>query len=267
MLDFTKIPLRKWANRYLNEHSNEAINGEIILFIDEFSDFQEVEKGRTVIKLLHRLGYQIDLPTHGPSARPLISKGFLKEAKSIVTNHVKYFNQIVSAERPLVGIEPSAILGFRDDFRRLIPPELDDQLDQISRNTYTIEEFLYREFSSGKFDSSIFDSHEREIVVHGHCHQKSLTNLDEVAWLLSIPQNHKVDIIPSGCCGMAGSFGYGKEHFEFSQKIAELVLFPYLRDHPNALICAPGTSCRHQIHDGLNRMSYNTAELLLNAMI
>ena len=138
---------------------------------------------------------------------------------------------------------------------------------KLSKNVLLIDEFISQEIDKGTITSSSFISEEKEIMLHGHCHQKALSSLSHTEKMLSLPLNYSVKTIPSGCCGMAGSFGYEKEHFELSNKIGEMVLFPSIREIKNAtVIAAPGTSCRHQIKDGTAKTAMHPIEILFNAL-
>jgi len=167
-----------------------------------------------------------------------------------------------------VGIEPSAILGFRDEYPDLVPRTLAPSARTLGRNALFFEEFIAREANRGRIREESFTDEARVIILHGHCHQKALASVDPTVEALSLPTNFTVKTIPSGCCGMAGSFGYESEHYEVSMRIGELVLFPAVRSAPvEALIAASGTSCRHQIKDGTGRDSFHPAEILYDALV
>ena len=129
-----------------------------------------------------------------------------------------------------------------------------------------IDEFLAQEISLGNITDASFHTEKRNIVLHGHCHQKALSSSDPTLWALSLPTNYHVEYLDTGCCGMAGSFGFEKEHFDISQQVAEQSLFPNLRKtNESTIIAALGTSCRHQIKDGLNKKAYHPVEILYQA--
>ena len=149
----------------------------------------------------------------------------------------------------------------------MVSNSLKSNAKTLAKHCLTIEEFLYREVKNGAINSEMFDTADRTIMLHGHCHQKALTDINEVAWILSLPVNHKVEIIPSGCCGMAGSFGYEKEHYQVSMNIGELVLFPAVRAAKSStIIAASGTSCRHQILDGTGMKAKHVVEILWDSL-
>ncbi|MCB0574374.1 MAG: FAD-binding oxidoreductase, partial [Saprospiraceae bacterium] len=165
------------------------------------------------------------------------------------------------------GIEPSAILGFRDEYPRLVRPPLREAAGALAQHALMIEEFLAQEIKKGNIGAEFFTKEPQKILLHGHCHQKALAGADASAWVLSLPEQYEVEMIPSGCCGMAGSFGYEKEHYEVSMNVGELVLFPALRQAaPETIVAAPGTSCRHQILDGTGREAMHPVQVLFEAL-
>ncbi|MBT0608703.1 FAD-binding and (Fe-S)-binding domain-containing protein [Aequorivita echinoideorum] len=238
---------------------------KVMLFVDEFSNYLEAEIAADAFVLLSKLGYNIEVITHLDSGRALISKGFLEEAKWEADNNIAYLKEKISEKVPLLGIEPSAILSFRDEYLRLATDR--KSAEEISKNTFLIEEFLASEIKKGVITASQFTSKEKTIKIHSHCHQKSLSNQKVTFDILNLPRNYTPTIIPSGCCGMAGSFGYEKQHYEVSMKIGELKLFPTIRKSgATAIIAANGTSCRHQIKDGTGREALHPVTILRNAL-
>ena len=167
-----------------------------------------------------------------------------------------------------MGIEPSAILTFRDEYPELVDENLVGKAKLIAANTLTIEEFIWREFEKGNIKPDQFKSGQQHIIYHGHCQQKSIASTSPAIKILGIPNGWSCTEIPSGCCGMAGSFGFEKEHYDISMKIGELVLFPAVRNvHETVVIAASGTSCRHQIHEGTQRVAKHPVQLLYDALI
>jgi FAD/FMN-containing dehydrogenase/Fe-S oxidoreductase len=260
--------LKKWIRKNLEKLNPENPQGSVCLFIDEFTDYNDTEIGIKAIMLLTSLNYRILVADHDVSARTFISKGLLRRARKIARRNITALSGIVNDEVPLVGIEPSAILGFRDDYPELSGVDLRAEADKLASRSLLVDEFISREFRSGKIDCGRFTSDEVLILVHTHCQQKAVASSACTLEMLSIPQNYNVREIQSGCCGMAGSFGYEKEHFELSNKIGELVLFPSIKESgENTIICAPGTSCRHHIKDGTGRVALHPVEILFNALI
>ncbi len=188
-------------------------------------------------------------------------------AKEVANRNVRLLRTLITKETPLVGVEPSAILTFRDEYPDLVDDDLVDDAKAIASHVYTFEEFLAQELDAKRIKADQFTTEKRLIKLHGHCQQKAMSSLVPSKKILSLPANYEVQLIPSGCCGMAGSFGYEAEHFDVSMKIGELVLFPTIRKQPEeVIIAAAGTSCRHQIHDGTGRKALHPAEILWNAL-
>ena len=262
-----KITLKRWIRN--NPEALNPVNpkGSVCLFVDEFTDYNDTETGIRAIQLLSGLNYRIVTVSHGISARTYISKGFLRKAKQIIRRNINTFSGIINDDLPLVGIEPSAILGFRDEYPDLAGDDLKTQALKIAQNCFLMDEFLAREFREGRIGRNDFSDMKAELLVHTHCQQKSIATSATLIEALSIPVNFSVKEIPSGCCGMAGSFGYEKEHFDLSNRIGELVLFPEIRKSSEKVkIVAPGTSCRHHIQDGTGRVAVHPADILWEAL-
>lgn len=246
--------------------SKPEVQGEIYLFVDEFTNYYDVTIGIDAIELLTDLGYKVHVTDHEESGRSFISKGLLDKAKKITDHNVSLFKGRISNSTPLVGIEPSAVLTFRDEYLRLADDK--EAAKSIANNTFTIEEFIKRELDRKNIVSERFTSEIKTLKVHGHCHQKSLGSMESTFNMLSIPKNYKVTIINSGCCGMAGSFGYEKEHYRVSMQVGEDSLFPKIRNmDQEVIVVASGTSCRHQIKDGTNRNAKHPITVLREAFI
>jgi FAD/FMN-containing dehydrogenase/Fe-S oxidoreductase len=267
MPKLNRVPLRRWHRMHGNKNGPFP-NGRVFLFCDEFTNFNDAEVGIKAVRLLNRLGYEVIIPKHVDSGRAQISKGLLRAARKLAVRNVELLKDVISPRTPLVGIEPSAILGFRDEVPDLVPARLLGAAIVLEKNSLLIDEFIAREADSGRIRREAFTQEIRHIKLHGHCHQKALASLTPTVKALELPIDYKVQIIPSGCCGMAGSFGYEKEHFDISMKIGELVLLPAVRSAPpETIIAAPGTSCRHQIKDGTGRIALHPAEILHDALV
>jgi FAD/FMN-containing dehydrogenase/Fe-S oxidoreductase len=240
---------------------------KVYLFCDEFTNYNDTEIGIKAILLLERLGYEVIIPKHGESGRAWLSKGLVRQAKKLAAANVQALSPLITDETPLVGIEPSAILTFKDEYPDLADDAYLEQTQKLAANAYFIDDFLAREIARGNIVSTQFTKEPKLIQLHGHCQQKALSSVSGSVSLLSLPENFTVKVIPSGCCGMAGSFGYEKEHYELSQKIGELVLLPTVRRQPEeVIIAAPGTSCRHQIKDGTGKKALHPVEVLFDAL-
>ena len=260
--------LEKWFERYVKKNPQEDLkNGYVYLLADEFTNHNEVPLGQKTVKLLNKLGYGVQIPNGIVTGRSFISKGMLIEAKALANENVDQLADLISIEHPLIGIEPSALLTFRDEIPSLVDAEKREQAEKLKPNCLLIDEFIAREFKAGKISTSSFHGKQQKIVLHGHCHQKSIAGLTSTRIALSIPSQYEVELLTTGCCGMAGSFGYEKKHYKISQQIANLVLFPRLLTKPiKSIIASNGTSCRHQIKDGIEQTGYHTAEILYNAL-
>lgn len=265
----SRVTMRTAVKRECRKHLGKATKGKVFLFADEFTNFQEAELGLTFAKLLLRLGYEVAIPKHVESGRAAISKGNLKLAKKFASKNVNLLKDKVSEQVPMVGIEPSCILSFRDEYPDLVPAELRQKAQNLGRNALLFDEFIMREAAAGRITSDDFQTDALEIWLHGHCHQKALVGTEKTIAALKLIQNAHVHVIPSGCCGMAGSFGYEKEHYQTSLAIGETVLFPTLRKAMEkadgitpCIVSAPGTSCRQQILDGTGIHAAHPIEIL-----
>jgi FAD/FMN-containing dehydrogenase/Fe-S oxidoreductase len=242
--------------------------GRVHFFADEFTDTLDAGVGIKTVELLERLGWEVVIPAHVDSGRAQFSKGLVRAARELASRNVELLAGMVTAAEPLVGVEPSAILSFRDEYPDLVPDALVPQAKQLASCGLLLDEFLARAVEAGRIGPEAFTDEPRRVLVHGHCHQKALASVEPTVTALSLPRNYAVELIPSGCCGMAGSFGYEREHYDVSIQIGELVLFPAVRAAAaDAILAAPGTSCRHQILDGTGRRALHPAEILHAALV
>jgi FAD/FMN-containing dehydrogenase/Fe-S oxidoreductase len=261
--------LRHWFKKH--QQTPKAVastKGVVNLFCDEFTNYNDTDIGIKAVLLLEKLGYDVRLPRHEESGRTYLSKGLMRDAKRLAKQNVKMLKDLVDGDAPLVGIEPSAILTLRDEYLDLVDEDQLPDAKKIAANSWLFDEFIDMERFKGNITAESFTTEKRHIKLHGHCHQKALSSLVHTQKMLTLPANYTVDIIPSGCCGMAGSFGYEAEHYEVSMQVGELVLFPTVRSQPaEVIIAAPGTSCRHQIKDGTGRKALHTLEVLYEALV
>ncbi|MGS2739349.1 FAD-binding and (Fe-S)-binding domain-containing protein [Sinomicrobium sp. M5D2P17] len=258
------FPPLKPFKRSISETKNIKDKVEVILFIDEFTNYLDGDIGSDAVDLLQGLGYRIRI-YKGDSGRPFISKGFLKQAAKVADSNIEKLRGLVSGNCPLIGLEPSAVLSFRDEYLKLATDK--KEATRIARNSFLIEEFLAGEVQKGNITAAQFTDDSRQVKIHSHCHQKALSNQKVTFDILNLPENYNVRIINSGCCGMAGSFGYEKEHYEVSMKVGGLRLFPAVRDaEGDTIIAANGTSCRHQILDGTGRKAKHPVTILKDAL-
>jgi len=262
-----RVTLRQWFGNRSPLQPTGKRNGRAHLFCDEFTNYNDLDAGIATVELLEILGYEVVFPKHAESGRASLSKGLIRRARSFAEENVRLLSPVVSEREPLIGIEPSAILGFRDEYPALASSPLRDAARSLAPHCLLLDEFIAREADAGRITADHFTDRPQTIHLHGHCHQKALSSLDPTIRMLSLPKNYTVKIIPSGCCGMAGSFGYEVEHYDVSMKVGELVLFPAIRQlGGDVLVAAPGTSCRHQIHDGTGRKAIHPAEILRAAV-
>ncbi|TPN89014.1 FAD-binding and (Fe-S)-binding domain-containing protein [Aquimarina algicola] len=262
----SKQSLKSWIKKKLPKLQPSNPIQSVYFFIDEFTNHLDTTIGIDAIELLTHLNYEIKIIDHKESGRTFISKGLLGQAKKLANDNIHIFKDIINENTPLIGLEPSAILTFRDEYIKLANHK--EYAQKIAENTFLIDEFLANEVKKGNINKHKFTTDSKTIKLHGHCHQKALSNVQTTFSLLNLPENFKVTIIPSGCCGMAGSFGYEKEHYEVSMKIGEQTLFPAVRNAPqDTIIAAVGTSCRHQIFDGTQRKALHPISILKEALV
>ncbi|MCR5588929.1 MAG: FAD-binding protein [Bacteroidales bacterium] len=257
------------ATKQRDNETTRLSKGKVYLFADEFTNFQEAQLGLTFAQLLTQLGYRVEIPRHVESGRAAISKGCLDTAARFAKRNVSMLKDKITEETPLVGIEPSCILSFRDEYPDLVPADMRADAERLGRNCLLYDEFIMREVAKGNITPDQFNNSTLEVWLHGHCHQKSLVGIDKTAAMLRLLPGCNLHVIPSSCCGMAGSFGYEKEHYQTSLAIGEMLLFPTIRkaltsvphDIP-AYIAAPGTSCRQQIYDGTGHHALHPIEIM-----
>jgi FAD/FMN-containing dehydrogenase/Fe-S oxidoreductase len=234
--------------------------GTVALFADTWTMYNEPEVGKAAVEVLERLGYRVELVPYGCCGRPQISKGLLREAKRMAAANVDRLSRYVVKGVPVVGLEPSCVTAFKDDYRDLVPGQA---TDAVADSVWMIDQFLAKEWTQGRLDpGSSFFRGSTPMMLHGHCQQRAILGTGATRAVLDWVSSdvHEVD---SGCCGMAGSFGYG--HYDVSMAIGEQRLFPAVRQHQGETV-ACGFSCRHQIRDGTGRASRHVTEVLAQAL-
>ncbi|MEA3023401.1 MAG: hypothetical protein QOK01_2253, partial [Alphaproteobacteria bacterium] len=240
--------------------------GEVVLFADTFNRYFERENLDAALAVLGAAGYRVHVATPADgSSRPLccgrtfLSVGKVDEARREAERVLAALDPFVARGVPVVGLEPSCILGFRDEIPALLP---DGRARALAGQAMLFEEFLAREAEAGRLDLPLAPIGSRALV-HGHCHQKAFDAFAAVATVLALVPGLGVETIESSCCGMAGSFGYAAATIDVSLAMGELSLLPAVRQAPDdAIIVADGTSCRHQIHDGTGRAPLHVARVL-----
>ena len=262
----SNISLDKYLKSIDSQKYNKNYIKKIYLFNDEFTNHLDTSIGIDTLELLTALNYQVEVVKNEESGRSFLSKGLLVQAKNFANKNVSIYKDLISKDTPLIGIEPSAILTFKDEYLKLADDKT--SAEAIAKHCFLIEEFIQQEIDFGNITPDQFTTQEQTIKFHGHCHQKASSNQLSSFKVLNLPKNYKVTIIPSGCCGMAGSFGYEKEHYEVSMQIGEQTLFPAVRKaSQDTIISANGTSCRHQIKDGTQREAKHPITILKEALL
>lgn len=261
--------LRQEAKKiFLNSKSQSNFKKKVYFFSDEFTNYQDSKIGNDALCLLISLGYDIELAPIRESGRIAISKGMAKRAKRLANHNIKKLRGLIKEETPLIGIEPSTILSFRDEYPSLLKTRYkgDKETELVLNNSFLFDEFISQEIDKGNISSSDFSSEKKKILLHGHCQQKALIGTETMEKVLSLPENYSVEVIPSGCCGMAGSFGYEEKHYEMSKEIGNQILFPaILSSDKDVIISAPGTSCREHIKHSTNRNALHPIQILWNS--
>ena len=258
--------LEKPLDKSLKASKLSVSKQSVYLYLDEFTNYNDTNVGKDALTLLESLGYQVYFLPSTESGRTYISKGFLDQAKACTDRNIALYHDLISADIPLLGIEPSALYTFTDEYPKLATNK--DRAKRLAQHCFTIESFLAKEVMAGRVTSDQFHLNEKEVKIHAHCYQKALGNPADTFQLLNLPKNYKVSLLNTGCCGMAGSFGYEKEHYEISMEVGEERLFPAIRkSKPEVLIAANGTSCRHQIFDGTQRKSLHPVTILCQALV
>ena len=265
----SRVTLRSWEKRYEKKSvPGSVIKGTVCIFADEFTNYNESDIGIKAVILLEKLGYKVTIPRHRESGRTFLSKGLIRSARKIAIKNILMLRDVVSDERPLIGIEPSALLAFRDEYPEIAGEALAEDARALARNAFLFEEFICRETDRGNITADRFTDRPLQILLHGHCQQKAVASTAPTVRMLSLPSNYRVDEINDGYCGMAGAFGYEKEHYDLSMKIGEMVLFPAVRSATGeTVIVAPGTSCRHHIFDGTGRKALHPVEVMYDAFM
>jgi len=264
---FTTETFDEWFDKRKNAHLKSDSTGiqtkTVALFVDLFTNHHEPEIGKAAVRFLETMGYDVFVPDFHEVGRPQISKGMLTRAKKILDANLPKLAAYTDQQMPVIGLEPSEILTLRDEYLDLCDDNQLASAQKVAENSYTFVEFAQGLLSQ---NGNRINLNPQKVYVHGHCHAKSLIGNTAIRESLQLSGYEPV-ILDTGCCGMAGSFGYEEDHYNLSMKIGEQRLFPALRElSDNDLICAPGFSCRHQINDGTNKKAVHPAQLLADAL-
>jgi Fe-S oxidoreductase len=260
----------RFDERALAASDAVGANGDVVLLIDTFNRYFEPDNARAARAVLTAAGYRVLLVQARDGVRPLccgrtfLASGMIDEARVEARRMLDALRPHVERGTPVIGLEPSCLLTLRDEFPSMIPG---DEARALAGQALLLEEFLAREQQAGRLQLKLKPLAARRALVHGHCHQKAFAAMGAMQQALQLIPQLEVEIIDSGCCGMAGAFGYEAGHYDLSMKMAELDLLPAVRAAANdTLLVANGTSCRHQIEDGAARGARHIACVLQDAL-
>jgi len=260
---FVRHSFLNWFQSRPHDQSDGKAN--VVLFNDTFNTYNDPQIAIAAVEVLEAAGFSIKLAGIKCCGRPMISKGLIDPARKAAEDTVRKLLPFAEKEIPIVGLEPSCILSLRDEYFSLLPK--DTGARTVSNQSFTFEEFFANLAEDDKLNLQFTDE-RRNVLLHGHCHQKALVGTKPAHTVLSLPPNYSITEVDSGCCGMAGAFGYEKKHYEISMAMAEQRLLPAVREaDENTIIAAAGTSCRHQIEHGTGRRAFHPAEILRNALV
>ncbi len=272
--------LPKWASNAFHEtispspamkgQDKSEKNRDVVLFIDTFNNYFEPENAHAALKVLQAAGYAVHVPRAKDESRPLccgrtfLATGMVDKARAEAQRTIDTLLPYIERGVPIVGLEPSCLLGMRDEFLSMLPTP---QAAELDLNAFLFEEFIARELDAGRFKLNLKPLPQKKALLHGHCHQKAFAAMPAVLQVLKLIPELQTEMIDSSCCGMAGSFGYDAEHYDVSMLMAEASLLPKVREAgKDTLIVADGTSCRHQIHDGAQRDALHVVRVLADAL-
>jgi Fe-S oxidoreductase len=241
---------------------------EVVLFADTFNTYFEPENLRGAVRVLQAAGFHVVTAKAGTDRRPLccgrtyLAAGMIDAARAEAERTLGALTPFLERGVPIVGLEPACLLGMRDEFQALVPGT-----EALAQAALGFEEFIVRERAQGRFPIDFVATKFKRALVHGHCHQKAFDQMPAVAAVLELIPGLEASMLASGCCGMAGAFGYDADTYDVSMKMAELSLLPAVREAPaDTLLVADGTSCRHQIADGAQRDAVHVARVLEQAL-
>jgi FAD/FMN-containing dehydrogenase/Fe-S oxidoreductase len=252
---------RRWFARHRPDPL-AGTRGRVLLLDDCFTTFNEPAIGRAAVGVLERAGYAVELADLVCCGRPMISKGFLHRTRALIHEQAGSLARRLADGTPLLGLEPSCLLTLSDEWTELLPGPA---TKAIASAAHLADNWLGEQLRAGHCELKLRPRPEK-CVLHGHCHQKALIGAGGTAAALRMVPDLEVTVLDTGCCGMAGSFGFEREHYDLSVQIANLVLLPALEKTPEALVVAPGTSCRHQIKDLAHRHARHPLEVLEEQM-
>jgi FAD/FMN-containing dehydrogenase/Fe-S oxidoreductase len=252
-----------------NDQKTDADGEDVVLWADTFNTWFEPENARAALNVLRAAGYRVHVPVAMDGPRPLccgrtfLAAGLVDEAKTEARRMIDALKPYIERGLPVIGLEPSCLLTLRDEFQAMLPGE---DSDALAGQALLFEEFLAREHDAGRLSLPLQPLDLSRALVHGHCHQKAFDTLEDLEKTLRLVPGLETETIQSGCCGMAGAFGYDADNYDISMTMAEADLLPAVRDEDEAFIVAGGTSCRHQIMDGADKQAIHVARLIESAL-
>jgi len=262
---FARQPFTGWFNQRQNGVNGTPANKKVVLFNDTFNTYNYPQTAIAATEVLEAAGFEVILPGHKCCGRPMISKGLVDKARKAAQDTIEQLAPLAEQGIPIVGLEPSCLLSLRDEYFYLLPHD-QKRVKLVAEQCYTFEEFISKLADEGELDLE-FKAEPGEVLLHGHCHQKALVGTGPSKRTLTLPSGYSVTEVDSGCCGMAGSFGYEAEHHDISIAMAERRLLPAVRKQShNTIIAAAGVSCRQQIKHGTGRQALHPAEILRAAI-
>ena len=259
---FARQSLPDWFARR-GAPAGDGRHGAVALYNDTFMNYNYPEIGIAAVAVLEAAGYLVELVNGGCCGRPMISKGLLKQAKEQAGDNIARLYDYAARGIPIVGCEPSCLLTLRDEYPEFIG---DHRAQTVAENAFLIDEFLVNAQAAGRLDLH-FSGLEKQILFHGHCHQKAMVGTSAALSVLTMPPGYQAELINAGCCGMAGSFGFEKEHYDLSMQIGGLSLFPAIAARPDWEVAVMGVSCRQQVEHGAGRRPQHLVETLRDAVI
>ena len=259
---FARQSLPDWFAQRDRSRLSAAKFGAVALYNDTFMNYNYPEIGIAAVELLEAAGYEVRLVNGGCCGRPMISKGMLDQARELARSNMAGLYDFARQGIPIVGCEPSCLLTLRDEYPEFVPEE---QARVVAEHSFLIDEFLARAKSDDRLDLTFKDVDKR-VLFHGHCHQKAMVGTEHSLAALRLVPGYEVELINAGCCGMAGSFGFEKEHYDISMQIGGLALFPSIESKPDWEVAVMGVSCRQQVEHGTGRKARHLAEILRDAV-
>ena len=241
--------------------------GPVVLFNDTFMNYSYPQVGIAAVEVLERAGFRVSLADAACCGRPMVSKGLLERSKAQAVHNVDLLYPYAREGIPIVGCEPSCLLTLRDEYPDLLPGGVQGERAQaVAARSYLIDEFLASLQERGELELEFTDA-AKKVLFHGHCHQKALVGTQQSMATLRLPPGYQVEEAASGCCGMAGSFGYEKEHYQISMEVGRQGIFPAVEAKGEDWeVAVMGISCREQIEHGTGRQARHLVEVLRDAL-